>query len=62
MTATIQFLPEIPAPEQIANFRNLKLCWVIEMPNIIIWSVDKDKCICKAKRISTILRQLNKCD
>jgi hypothetical protein len=62
MTATINYLPEIPAPEQVFNYRGLKSVWVIDLPGIIIYSTDKEKAVCKAKKVSTLLRQLNNCD
>jgi len=62
MQAQINYLPEIPTPEQHLNYRGLKSVWVIDLPGIIIYSVDKEKAVCKAKKVVNILRQLNKCD
>lgn len=62
MQATINYLPEIPEPEMLMNFRGLKCCYVIELPNVIVYSLNRDKCICKAKAISKLLPQLKKCD
>jgi len=58
MNATIHQLPAIPSPELTANFRGLKNCWIIELPGLILYSVNREKVIEKAKKVSCCLRQL----
>lgn len=62
MQAIINYSPELPEPEQAKNFNGLKNCWLIYLPGIIVFSVDREKCLCKARKVSLILTKLNKCD
>jgi hypothetical protein len=55
--ATIDYLPEIPSPEQAASYAGLRDCWLIHLPGIIVYSKEKQRAIDKAKKIATVLRK-----
>lgn len=46
-------------PEKRYNQFGLREVWVIELPGCIVYSLDKDKCKFKAKKVWEMLQETN---